>query len=200
MKIKKKAQKAAETAPAAGEVKITVDLFDCHVQYVGRHVPTARIRKESVGLVVPAKLKKGFLVISGDKPATKVSPVMWDGKDRYKRVDDNGKTYYGSLSALNDQSEDHLEAKIVDLDGLLAIARKLKHGVEATRRSDDKTFKVMLLAPLSQTCYAGIYVERGKVRVLNMEPVAPYNSKDIQFTNLKDVPAKPLLAEIEAAA
>lgn len=194
MKIKK------HSASVEGSLKITADNFDGGIMYLGDKIPTGSIRKEAIGLEVPKKLHAGYLVVEGDKPGLAVHPVLWDGKDRYKRVTRLGETKYGSIKAINDTCEKRLVAHVLSLDELKARAAKMAKAVEATRRSDDHRFKVLLLAPTSQTCFAGIAVVKGKLRVLNMEPPRPNNDKELQFVDFADTAAKPLIKELAHAA
>jgi hypothetical protein len=192
MKLKNKA--------TASAIKINAENFDSGIMYLGDKIPTASIRKEAIGLEVPKKLVAGFLVVEGDKPGLAVHPVLWDGEDRYKRVTRLGKTVYGSLESINNTCGDRLNAEVLTVDELKARAKKIGKAIEAKRRSDDKQFKVLLLAPPEQTCFAGITIRKGHVEVLNMEPVRPNNDKELQFTDITETPAKPLLKELAAAA
>lgn len=189
MKIKK-------AALAQGAVTITSENFDSGIMYLGSNVPTASIRKESIGLEVPKGLKPAFLVVQGDKPGLAVHPIMFDGKDRYKRVTRLGATVYGSIKSINGNSNKHLKVEVLDLEGLKARAKKMGTAVEATRRSDDVRFRVLLLAPPSQTCYAGLTVRKGKIRVLNMEHTHGNNDPSLQFVNVEKADAKLVIREL----
>jgi len=192
-----KATKAPKTAKVEGPT-ITVENFDCYLGYVGKKVPTATIRKEAVGLVIPKLPQHGYLVIAGDKPGILVHAVKHNG-DIYERFEGDTKVY-GSLNALNGIEHDGFSGEFLTTDELVARAKKLGKAAKVMRRADKQEFSVNFLNSPGDSYVGGITRVGGKFTTLNMEPPRPYNKKGVQFDTKADIDAKKNLGLVSAAA
>lgn len=184
---------ARESAPVKGNT-ITPENFDGAITYVGRKIPTAVVRKEAVGLVIPKLPTAGFVAITGDKPGVLIHPCNHNG-DIYMRVTSEGKRY-GSITAINAVGKKRISAELLDVAGLKKLAQKVGKGLTVTRRSDKKEFKVALLRPFGDQYVPGIASVGGKFAVLNMEHPEKWNGKHDQFDPGADIDPKKVLASV----
>lgn len=171
--------KKAKTNPN----EIAKNQADDSVMYCGTRIQKAAIMAEVIGKAIPKLTQKGYLLVRGDKPGTLLREVMHDASgDFYMTVD--GKKY-GSVSAL---SEKNLKATILSTVGLLALAKKVDHCVEATQETTKKKHIVWLLNDNGDQYVAGVGVEGGKLVVFNMESPHPWNrpNPEVRFGNYKD--------------
>lgn len=197
MKIKRKAKKgvaakaspkakAAKKAPASKGVvdknTINTELFDKHVIYVGKGMRMTDIRKSACGRSTSKLTQDGFLVVRGDKPGMLVHPVKWDGKDVYKRGD-----AFGSMIALNSSANKQFRSEIISKTEMLKRLKANNKVVDLNRVETGKRVTVALFGGIEDPYFAGVTVERGRLRVLNMEPVAHYNKPPVQFNDPKEV-------------
>jgi hypothetical protein len=176
MKLLTKKQSRGHKVPSVA-THITRSNFDKWVMYVGNRVRTNAIAAKAVGVTIPKLTKKGFLLVTGDKPGVLLHPVTWDGKNVYRR--ETGE--FGTLEALNGTSNKRFKAEIITDEELVERAEEYDKVAEVTRQSDGEKFVVALLNSPKSKYFAGVRVEGDNILALNMEPVEDYNRTTVQY-------------------
>jgi hypothetical protein len=179
-----------KVTPAAGSV-VTPSQFD-KVTYVGKRIRASAVAKKVIGKSVPKadRMQSAVLVVKGDKPGYLAHRVKWDGNDMYIREFPNGAIKIGSVKALNETGHKGFSAEVLSMADFVKRVAKVNRAVKVTNTEDDTEHTVYLLNPISDPYIAGVEIENGKAKVVNMEPVAHYNSGKkgfIRFSNPVDV-------------
>lgn len=199
MKLKINLKKKAEKPAKKSEVKasknvITAENFHAGSMYVGRKIPTGKIRAAAVGLAVPSLPHTGYLILHGDKPGILVLNVKHDGENIYSHTGDDGVKRYGSVKAINGLERKGFYAEFTDLAGLKALAKKFGKAATVTRVSDDAEFKVALLNSAGDQYVAALAKTDDGLEPMVLEHPEAWNNKDTQYRFGKDIALKAVLA------
>ena len=197
MQVLKKIKLSKNVRPVAAPAKptdrkvmtndaIKREQVDRSVSYCGSRIATAIIATkvvDAIGSKIPKLTEKGYLLVRGNKPGTLVRPVRYDSTSGIYATELN---HYGSVAALNSQG---LKADLFTQDELVQVAKKINHCVEVTHVETGLVHTVWLLNPAGDQYVAAIEVDKGTLRLHNMESPEPWNAPnpEVRYTNFKDV-------------
>lgn len=197
----KKPNKAATVATALVVKKSVnrspVDLFIAY-NHAGRF-PKQEVTNAvhaALGANPPKLTRLGFLVSKGSK-GTLCHSVQTDEKSEFYSRPSGKSEAFGHLPTLA-KIEKGLKVEIIPLKELLNRSLHAKTRVKMFKhRATGEEVHVVLLNPITDSYYVGLTTnEDGTLRVINMEPVAKYNKKNVQWVLVKEVSDPKLISRL----